>query len=176
MPAQLPGPVCQILNGLSIDAGTLCRASSPAPAIDESSTPALSTRAIVAACEARWDANKGDCSGFVRAVAADLGITIRGLANDIVDQMASGPWVKVASGSDAKRQADLGRFVLGGLKAKGHGHVVVVVAGPLAKGQYPTAYWGRLGGEGRKATTINWAWNADDRDLVTYAYYGGSIR
>jgi hypothetical protein len=51
-----------------------------------------------------------------------------------------------------------------------HGHVVVVVSGPLdpSHGKYPTAYWGRLGSVGAKAQTINWAWRAGDRDRVGY--------
>jgi len=50
-----------------------------------------------------------------------------------------------------------------------HGHVVVVVAGPLAHDAYPSAYWGRLGSRGEKNKTINWAWRAEDRDRVSYA-------
>ena len=46
-----------------------------------------------------------------------------------------------------------------------------MVPGPLAHDKYPTAYWGQFGGVGRKAATINWSWNANDRDRVTYAYH-----
>ena len=51
-----------------------------------------------------------------------------------------------------------------------HGHVVVVVTGPLdsTHGKYPTAYWGKLGDVGGRAQTINWAWSAGDRDRVGY--------
>jgi len=46
-----------------------------------------------------------------------------------------------------------------------------VVTGEVNQGKYPTGYWGSLGGVGKKATTINWSWNAMDRDKVRYAYY-----
>ena len=124
---------------------------------------------IINACQADFAAHKSDCSGFVKAVASDLGITLTGMANDIVDEIQTAPWTELADGVAAKAQADLGFFVVGGLKETPHGHVVVVVTGPLARGKYPTAYWGRLGGIGMKNTTINWAWNAADRDHVTYA-------
>ncbi len=41
-----------------------------------------------------------------------------------------------------------------GLKADKHGHVVVLVPGPLSHGKYPTAYWGSLGGVPKKYTTL----------------------
>ncbi len=49
-------------------------------------------------------------------------------------------------GAAAKNQADAGLLVIAGLKGADqanpdpHGHVVVVVSGPLDR-QYPTAYW-----------------------------------
>jgi len=129
------------------------------------------------ACEACFDAHSGDCSGFARAVAQQLGITLTGLANDIVDTIrAAAPWTMLADGVAASQQAASGKLVIGGLKGSEqanpdpHGHVVVVVAGqPLAHGKYPFAYWGRLGGVGEKDQTVNWAWNINDRDNVTYA-------
>jgi uncharacterized Zn-binding protein involved in type VI secretion len=123
---------------------------------------------VVAACEKHWEAHKNDCSGFVKAVAAELGVTITGMANQIVDDMQKSPWQVIASGKDASTKAS-SQLVIGGLKAAGHGHVVVVVNGPLAHGKYPTAYWGKLGGTGYKNTTLNWAWNKSDRDKVIYS-------
>src|SRR6202034_2574503 len=98
---------------------------------------------IIDACEAEWDAHQSDCSGFAKAVAARLGVTLTGMANDIVGEIAQAP-------------------------DPAHGHVVVVVQGPLAHGLYPTAYWGQLGGVGKKDMTLNWAWTAGDRDNVVY--------
>ena len=125
---------------------------------------------IIDTCEANFDAHTSDCSGFLKAVAGSLGIAITGMANDIVDEIQTAPWTVLPDGVAAKAQADQGLFVVGGLKDTPHGHVVVVVQGPLAHGKYPTGYWGRLGATGMKNTTINWAWNAADRDRVTYAY------
>lgn len=129
-----------------------------------------SSAAVVSACEANWEAHKSDCSGFAKAVAHALGMTLTGMANDIVDQIQSSPWTLAMDGVDAKQKAEAGMFVIGGLKETGHGHVVVVTPGPLAHEKYPTAYWGRLGSVGAKNTTINWAWDQQDRDKVVYAY------
>lgn len=123
---------------------------------------------IVEACEKHWAKNQNDCSGFVKDVADELGVALTGQANEIIDTMQKSPWSVLKSGAQAKEKAVLGKFVLGGLKDSPHGHVVVVVDGPLAHGTYPTAYWGSLGGIGKKATTINWSWNKSDRDQVIY--------
>jgi len=102
------------------------------------------------ACEACFEAHANDCSGFARAVAGELEVQLHGLANEI-----------------------------GGLKGSEqthpdpHGHVVVVVAGPLdpTHHAYPKAYWGKLGGRGAKNQWTNWAWNEGDRDRVSYAQH-----
>ena len=130
---------------------------------------------VIAICDDEWTAHKSDCSAFVRAVATRLGVTLNGLANDIVDQIREPPWQALKDGVAASHAAGEGKFVAGGLKGgdeqapSEHGHVVVVVAGPLAHDAYPTAYWGKLGGSGCKKTTVNWAWRAADRDHVHYA-------
>ena len=129
---------------------------------------------IIDACEAEWDVHQSDCSGFARAVAARLGVTLTGMANDIVGEIAAAPWSPVADGPTAAAQAAQGRLVIAGLRGAdqqvpdAHGHVVVVVQGPLAHGLYPTAYWGQLGGVGKKDMTLNWAWREGDRDHVVY--------
>jgi hypothetical protein len=131
------------------------------------------------ACEACFNANADDCSGFVRAVATQLGVDLEGQADQIVDTIryANG-WTRLPDGIAAAQNAAAGELVIAGLKGSEqakpdlHGHVVVVVAGPLADGQYPSAYWGRLGSGGRKDRTINWAWKAEDRDRVSYAAHG----
>jgi hypothetical protein len=124
---------------------------------------------IVVACEKYWEPYKADCSGFVKAVSLELGVTLTGQANDIVDQIGRAPWVPLTNGVDAAAKSGLG-LVVAGLKDNPHGHVVVVVPGPLAHGAYPTAYWGQLGGVGKKNATLNWAWSAADRDRVSYSW------
>jgi len=129
---------------------------------------------IIDACEAEWDAHESDCSGFAKAVGIRLGVTLTGMADDIVDEIQQAPWTPVADGPAAAAQAAQGRFVIAGLKGQDqqapdpHGHVVVIVQGQLAQGLYPTAYWGRLGGVGKKDTTLNWAWRQGDRDHIVY--------
>ena len=131
---------------------------------------------VTAACEACFDAHKNDCSGFARAVADQLGVTLVGNADQIVATLsAGGTWTPLGDGAAAAASAHAGKLVIAGLKGadqahpSAHGHVVVVVDGPLARGRYPTAYWGRLGGVGEEHKTINFAWTAEDRDRVSYA-------
>jgi hypothetical protein len=127
---------------------------------------------IINACIAQYEQHIGDCSGFAKAVAAALGVPLEGMANDIVDQIQAAPWTALVDGIAAKNQADAGSFVIGGLKDNPHGHVVVVVQGPIdaAHQKYPTAYWGSLAGKPGKDQTVNWAWDSADRDRVTYAF------
>jgi hypothetical protein len=137
---------------------------------------------IIDACETNWEAHKSDCSGFVKAVALTLAVETFNAgdnADAIVDRLVAAPdWTALGpgDGSAAKAQADAGQLVIGAMKGRdqvnpdAHGHVVVVVTGPFdaAHGEYPTAYWGKLGGIGAKAQTINFAWRAGDRERVAY--------
>jgi hypothetical protein len=63
--------------------------------------------------------------------------------------------------------ANRGCFVVAGLKAGGHGHVVVIVPSPPGS-RYPMGYRGRLGGVGREKKVINWSWNHRDPPRVDY--------
>jgi len=135
----------------------------------------LSAEDIISACEAEWEAHKGDCSGFVKAVAARLQVQLHGLANDIVATISQPPWLRLADGVQAEKAAADGRFVVAGMRGSDqtrpaeHGHVVVVVKGELAHDRYPSAYWGKLGDIGKKNKTLNHAWNRQDRDRIIYA-------
>jgi hypothetical protein len=132
---------------------------------------------IIATCEAQWDANKADCNAFVLAVTGALGVGgLTAPADAITNTITTDPaWRVLADGVEAKQAADAGQLVIGGLKSTEHtppranGHVVIVVSGGLAQGKYPTGYWGSLGGTPYKNMTINYAWNAADRDAVHYA-------
>jgi hypothetical protein len=128
------------------------------------------------ACEQCFEAHKADCSGFARAVADELGVPLQGLADQIVETLrTSHDWTPLPNGIAAIKSAQAGKFVIAGLKGSEqahpdpHGHVVVIVDGPLERNAYPSAYWGKLGGTGEKDKTINWAWAAGDRDHVSYA-------
>jgi hypothetical protein len=115
-------------------------------------------------CEKHWSNYKLDCSGFVKAVASELNILLHGQANDIVEQIQKIPWSIVQDGNEAHIKALQGMFVVGGLRGKPNGHVVIVVPGNLAHGKYPTAYWGSISGVAQKKMTVNWSWNKKDRD------------
>jgi len=131
---------------------------------------------VTQACEDCFEAHQSDCSGFARAVAGQCGVTLTGLADQIVDTIrAGGAWTPLPDGLAAAKSAHDGKLVIAGLKGSEqdhpnpHGHVVVVVDGPLGRDAYPSAYWGRLGGTGEKHKTINFAWSENDRDEVSYA-------
>jgi hypothetical protein len=123
---------------------------------------------VIAACEAEWDRWKSDCSGFAKAVARRLGIVLSGQANSMIDSLeASARWINLgADDTAAMTRANMGYLVVGGLKARGHGHVVIVVKAPSVG--YPTAYWGRFGSVGKKRTGINWSWNRADLHRVHF--------
>jgi len=154
------------------------RVQSQAPIVDATLKGIVPAAAkIIAACESVWDANKNDCSAFVISVAQKLGIAgLEPPADKIVSDIntATG-WRVLDDGIAAKEAAERGEFVIGGLRGadhsppRQHGHVVVVVAGPLHDDKYPTAYWGSLGGTPYKNTPINWAWRESDRGRVRYS-------
>ncbi len=143
----------------------------------------MNSRDIIAACQRQLPAHANDCSGFVRAVAPECGVLMFGNANDIVDLLRAAGRV-LADGVEAAQAAAAGDLVIGGVKAPAphHGHVVVVVGGPLNRRKYPYCFWGQyhaitlLGetvnvGFTRGHGTLNWAFGPASRDSVVYAAY-----
>ncbi len=140
----------------------------------------LNAQLVIKECEKAWPTNKSDASGFVKAVASACRINeipTAANADAIVSFLQTAPgWTELAAGADiaAKSAADQGRFVIGGLPAAElnlpNGQVVIVVSGPLdaTRNRYPTAYWGLLGSEGKKATTLNYAFPTPKVDQVRY--------
>ena len=140
---------------------------------------------ILAVCQANYPNYTGDCSGFVRACAAALSVPLQGLANQIVQTIQAGDGWQVIDGPTGASQAALGNFVVGGLMGSQqaspneHGHVVVVVNGPLNRGSNPSAVWGALHGRASGQTTgangiintVNYAWVTADLPKVIYAVY-----
>lgn len=131
---------------------------------------------VTAECLAQWPAHKEDCNQFVKAVAARLGVALSGNADAIVDSIRGAGWTPLADGVAAAAAAERGDFVVGGMKSSelgdAHGHVVVVVRGPLEHGKYPRAYWGSLsetirdnGGLGKG---VNWSFSRDKRDSISF--------
>jgi len=142
---------------------------------------------IIDACENNWDANSGDCNAFVKAVANEVGInTLNGNADQILQYVRSN-WSQITDINVtvppkrkedlAKEAADNGKLVICGLTAAelggGHGHVCVVVSGPMVTAgsgkTYPTGYWGMLDSVGEKNKGINYAFKENVRDHVTYS-------
>jgi uncharacterized Zn-binding protein involved in type VI secretion len=140
---------------------------------------------ILAVCQANYPQYTGDCSGFVRACAAALSVPLQGLANQIVQTIQSGNGWQIVDGPTAAQQSGMGNFAIGGLMGSqqaspdAHGHVVVVVSGPLNRGAYPSAVWGALHGHASGSTsgangivnTTNYAWTLADLPKVTWAVY-----
>lgn len=135
---------------------------------------------IIEACrEARAvPANAANCNEFVIAVAAKCGVTLSGNADQIMREITSPPWEQLGhDGVNASAAAANGALVVGGMTSQAlgeaHGHVVIVVKGPLAQDKYPTAYWGSqnpaIRGEGGLGTTVNYSFNTQDRERVIYA-------
>jgi hypothetical protein len=132
---------------------------------------------VVEACTQFWNADRSNCSKFACDVAGALGVTLAGNANAIADILAIGQdgWEVLDGGVTAAARAAAGDLVLAGLRGDAqttpnvHGHVVVIVPGPLNRGLYPTAWWGSDGGVPYQNTTLNYAWVAGDRDRVHYA-------
>src|SRR5688572_5077732 len=129
---------------------------------------------ILESCKRHWPAQQGDCSGFVRAVAKDLGVTLNGLANDICKTIQAPPWGQLGKGEMASitagASASEGKFVIAGLSAPSHGHVAVVVDLKTAGTARAMAYWGRLGSSGKQYAPITQSWTAADLKNVSYAY------
>jgi hypothetical protein len=186
-PYQIPGDARPTITPMDVPSPSSTSVN-PAPTIivntagqgavllEADVAPSDTANRILARCEGVWDANKADCNAFAKAVTSDFQVTLNGQANDIVAQVQTeAGWTRLANGLAAKVAADEGKLVVGGLKgsdmtpAETHGHVVVVVSGPVAHGKYPSAYWGKLNSVGRKNTTVNYAWKEADRDKVIYA-------
>ena len=144
---------------------------------------------LLRACAAVWNEsfiaglrNSDNCSGFVKAVAHRLGIPIpeTARADAIVDHII-GSWRELTSGEEAARQAGAGVLVIAGLKSSAHsparteGHVVIVVAGPLYRGQFPKVWGGSTGSaQSQGEKSVGEVWNRTDRSNVVYYAYAGA--
>lgn len=133
---------------------------------------------VRSACEANYEANKNNCSGFACAVAHAVEVPLAGLTNDIVDTIRrGGEWTELANGLAAAAAAASGKLVLAGLcgdeqaTPSVHGHVAVIVSGAPYQGVYPYAYWGSDRGIPYENTPIDYAWTHPDLPKVTFAQH-----
>ena len=127
--------------------------------------------------------NADNCSGFVKSVAAKLGVSLPATADadGIADAVST--WTVVKTGAEAAREGATGHLVLAVLKgsdhspARTHGHVGVVVDGTLYRNAYPKLWCGSLGGlaksQGEKS--VGEVWNRADRDNVTYYEFSTAV-
>jgi len=144
-----------------------CAILSATPLTGSSADDADKAKKVVDACKKHFKEHASTCSGFVRAVASDFGLKFGGAhANATVGELgkAGSGWTSLGlDGKLAKQKADAGCVVLAGLPGSemnepdAHGHVVVVVTGPLAHDKYSSAYCGKLNGVGKENTTLNYA-------------------
>jgi len=137
---------------------------------------------IIAVCieQRSIEENANDCNRFVKAVCTEFQVTLTGNADSIMAQITGPGWTQYdTDGPRAAAAAAAGELVIGGMTSDAledaHGHVVVVVAGPLGHGKYPTAYWGSINpvirNDGAAGTTINFSFSRADRDNVIYASF-----
>jgi hypothetical protein len=136
---------------------------------------------IVAACIKHWPGQKHDCSGFVKAVAADLGVSLSGQANDIYKQIRSAGWTAIGTGLKASRIAGVsaseGNFVVGASQATPNGHVAIIVDYRNAFDSYDpkdrskaVAFWGSKGSVGEEYYRITESWSSTAMESVYFAY------
>ena len=136
---------------------------------------------IIAACEKCWPAYSSDCSGFVKAVAQELGVSLYGNANAIFDEIHNAPWQAIGSGDSSATCAGVaasnGLFVVGAWKNPNSGesgHVAVIVDSNNSSHTVPyrnraMAYWGQLGGVGEKYEMHSQSWGSSKRPEVFYS-------
>jgi len=152
-------------------------------------------QSVIDNCKNYWPAHKDDCSGFVKAVCAGLGVVMsNGLADDIVAYIndAANGWELLTDVTDAagnvttrkeevaKEAADAGQLVLCGMTSQelgeAHGHVAVIISAALIysnlnKNYYPVGYWGKLGGVGGEDQCLSYSFGAGTINQVNYAAF-----
>lgn len=139
------------------------------------------TNRIATLCNTVLTANadhcQANCSGFLKQMAAKLGIVINAqLANGIVDYLGTAPgWQQLGNGTKrASELAGLGYFVVAGLKADGHGHVAIVVPGWSPQG-FPMGYWGSMRGAAYAGFNRSLSLSFTRTQLKTVSYFATPV-
>lgn len=129
---------------------------------------------LQAALTVAYKASSNDCSGFVKKVASELGQILVGNADTLIDTFRQS-FRNVETVTEVLQLVRLNRFVVAGLKSsehspkRAHGHVVVIIDGPLYHGKYPKCWGGSLGSAQSDGTkSVGEVWNTRDRDNVQY--------
>jgi hypothetical protein len=140
---------------------------------------------VVAACE-RFLAVERDrmaCNFFVQDVCDAFGVgdQVAGQANDIANRIGGDSFEALPDSAAAAARAALNGWIVLAAAASpgGHGHVAIIVPGPLQtfpSGTWPLGYWGALTGawsgknspKGFGAQTINFGFGAELRSVLKY--------
>lgn len=139
---------------------------------------------IIEACKDVWSGKKDACNFFVIAVADQLGVTLSGRADDIVDEIRGADWSRLKHGVAARDAAKQGRFIVAGMKStefdppRSEGHVAIVVTGAMnPAGWAPAGYWGSMESsvaeKGGMGSPISLCFRASDQAKITYAHFSG---
>lgn len=151
----------------------------------------LIIRDVEASCKKLIDDHAQNCSGFIRAVAADLMIFIPGISGQADGQIEfqrlvgapNGKALGTGQGAEAAalRWAADGHLVIAGMTSSeleanrpgrtvSHGHVAIVMDGKGATG-WPLGYWGQLGGTPGKRESLSTCFRRADRAQLSYFGY-----
>lgn len=162
--------------------GVPAAAAAPPPMRLVAPVAALNPNAqkIVDNCQAVWPGKHDACNFFAIEVASQLGVTLTGTADEIVDQIKGAGWTRLSDGPAARDAATQGKFVLAALKSadfthpRSEGHVAVVVPGSMnPMGWAPAGYWGSTDDEvaekGGNGSPISLCYRLEDKDKIVYA-------
>ena len=147
----------------------------------------LSADNIRTALAKNWQdvSTRSNCSGFLRSVAADFGITgLDKVANGQIEYIMTS-WESIPTAALAADEAAKGSFVVAVLRGSEHadhrdeGHVAIVLPGPLQQrgsgdtgGAYPFVWCaGGKGGQSDGTRTVGDVWRPADRNHVHYYKY-----
>lgn len=137
---------------------------------------------VIHTCRALWAADRNACNFFVVAVADRLGVALGGTADEIVDEIRSADWRRLADGRAAQEAASAGKFVIAGMKSsefsrlQSDGHVAIVVDGAMnAGGWAPAGYWdstdAAIAAKGGAGHPISLCFRSEDADRIIYAWH-----
>jgi hypothetical protein len=135
---------------------------------------------IVDACADLWPNQHDACNRFSIEVASRVGVTLTGIADQIVDQIRGPGWTRLTDGPAARDTATQGKLVVAGLKSgdfthpRAEGHVAIVVPGPMNPlGWAPAGYWGStdpdVAEKGGSGSPISLCFRLEDKDKIVYA-------
>lgn len=155
------------------------RAEPEQAAVARAMAPAVAQQ-VADTCREVWPTKKNACNLFAIEVADRLGVTLTGLADDIVDQIRGSAWTRLTDGVAARDAAVQGKLVIAGMKhdefttPRTEGHVAIVVPGNMNPGGWaPAGYWGStdpvVAAKGGVGDPISLCFRAEDKAKITYA-------